>query len=165
MSTNCLSLVSTSMKSHWTILQGSVQRKLRWSKIAPIVGYWPGTVALGIIFKFDSPSAPIKGSVQRKLRCVKNSANRWVLAWDCGAGHYFVLLIRRCLVFNVFPFPVSKAKLTGEFYNNRRSVANQCPRLAYFFVFLMLRQYYWRCNSYSANRRSAANIKNPRKSF
>jgi hypothetical protein len=71
------------------------------------------------------------------------------LAWDCGAGHYFDLLIRRHLVLNVFPFPVSKAKLIGEFYNNRRSAANQFPR----FMFLMLRQYYWRCDSYSANRR------------
>jgi hypothetical protein len=81
--------------------------------MAPIVGYWPGTVALGT---------------------------------------YFDLLIRRHLVLNVFPFPVSKAKLIGEFYNNRRSAANWCPRFAYPFVFLMLRQYYWRCDSYSANR-------------
>ncbi len=28
----------------------------------------------------------------------------------------------------------------------------------------MLRQYYWRCDSYTANRQSAANMKNPRKS-
>ncbi len=92
-------------------------------------------------------------------------ANSCVLAWDCGAGHYFDLLIRRHLVLNVFPFPVSKAKLIGEFYNNTRSAANRCPRFAYPFVFLMLRQYYWRCDSSSANRRSAANIKNLRKSY
>ncbi len=33
------------------------------------------------------------------------------MAWDCGAGHYFDLLIRCRLVLNIFPFPVSKAKL------------------------------------------------------
>jgi hypothetical protein len=43
-------------------------------------------------------------------------------------------------------------------------VANWCPRFAYSFVSLMLRQYYWRYDSYSAHRRSAANMKNPRKS-
>ncbi len=94
--------------------------------MAPIVGYWPGTVALGT---------------------------------------YFDLLIRRRLVLNVFPFPVSKAKLIGEVYNNRRSAANRCPRFVYPFVFLMLRQYFWCCDSYSANRRSTANMKNPRKSY
>ncbi len=95
----------------------------------------------------------------------QNSTNCWVLAWDCGAGHYFDLLICRRLVLNVFPLPVSKAKLIGEFYNNMRSAANQCPRFTYPFVFLLLCQYYWRCDSYSANRRSAANMKNPRKSY
>jgi hypothetical protein len=108
---------------------------------------------------------PFKGSVQRKLRWVKIGANHWGIAWDCGAGHYFDLLIRRRLVLNVFPFPVSKAKLLGEFYTNRRSAVNRCPRFTYSFVFFMLRQYYWRYDSYSANRRSAANMKNPRKFY
>jgi hypothetical protein len=61
------------------------------------------------------------------------------MAWDCGAAHYFDLLICRRFVLNVFPFPVRKAKLIGEFYNNRQSVVNQCPRFAYPFLFLMLR--------------------------
>jgi hypothetical protein len=97
------------------------------SKIALIVTYWPGTVALGIILSF------------------------------------FFFCLR--LGFNIFPFPVTTAKLIGEFYNNRRSAANWCPRFAYSFVLLMLRQYYWRCDSYTANRRSTANMKNLRKSY
>jgi hypothetical protein len=56
-------------------------------------------------------------------------------------------------------FPVTTAKLIGEFYNNRQSVAHGYPRFAYSFVFLMLRQYYWRCDPFSANRRSAAHEK------
>jgi hypothetical protein len=70
------------------------------------------------------------------------------MAWDCGAGHYFELLFRRHLALNIFPFPVTIAKLIGEFYNNRRSAAHGCPRFAYSFVFVMLRQYYWRCDSF-----------------
>jgi hypothetical protein len=84
----------------------------------------------------------LKGSVQRKLRWVYNSANHWVLAWDCGAGHYLEFLIHHCLVLNIFPFPVSTAKFVGEFYNNRRSATNRCPRFAYSLVSLMLSKYY-----------------------
>jgi hypothetical protein len=34
----------------------------------------------------------IKGSVQQKLRWVRNSANHnhWLLIWDHGAGHFFL---------------------------------------------------------------------------
>ncbi len=79
-------------------------------------------------------------------------------------GIIFELLFRRHLVLNIFPFQVCTAKLIGEFYNNRQSAANRCPRFAYPFVSHMLRQYYQCCDSYSANRRSAANMQNPRKS-
>ncbi len=99
----------------------------------------------------------LKGSVQQKLRWVLIGANCWVLAWDCGAGHYFDFLLCRCLTLDIFPFPVTTAELIGEFYNNRRSAAHGCPRFAYSFVFLMLRHYYWRYDSCTANRRSAAN--------
>jgi hypothetical protein len=85
------------------------------------------------------------------------------LAWDCGAGHYFQVLIRRRLVLNIFRFPVSTAKLKGDFYNNRQSAANSCPCFVYYFVSLMLRQYYWSCDSFSANMQSAANERNPQK--
>jgi hypothetical protein len=47
----------------------------------------------------------------------------------------------------------------GDFYTNRQSAANRCPRLAYSFVSLMPRQYYWLCDSYSCNGRSDVNIK------
>jgi hypothetical protein len=87
------------------------------------------------------------------------------MAWDCGVGHYFGLLLRLCLVLNIFPFPVGIAKLTGKFYNNRQSAANSYPRFAYSFVSLMLRQYYWSCDLYSANRRSAASKQKIRKNF
>jgi hypothetical protein len=56
------------------------------------------------------------------------------LVWDCGAWPYFEFLIRRRLVLNTFPFPVSTAKLLGEFYNNRRTAANNYLRFAYSFV-------------------------------
>jgi hypothetical protein len=85
------------------------------------------------------------------------------MARDCGTGHYFDFLLHRRLTLNIFPFPVTTAKLIGKFYNNRRSATHGCPRFAYSFVFVMLRQYYWRCDPFSANRRSAANKKNPRK--
>ncbi len=81
------------------------------------------------------------------------------MAWDCGAGHYFDFLLRRRLALNIFSCPVTTAKLIGEFYNNRRSTAHGCPRFAYSFVFLMLRQYYCCCDPFSANRRKAANTK------
>jgi hypothetical protein len=73
------------------------------------------------------------------------------MAWDCGAGHSFELLLRRRLALNIFLLPVTTAKLIGEFYNNRWSAAHGCPRFAYSFVFVMLRQYNWRCDSFSAN--------------
>jgi hypothetical protein len=87
------------------------------------------------------------------------------LAWDCGAGHYLEVFFRRRLVLKIFPFPVSTEKILGVFYNNRRSAANNFSRFAYSFVVLILRQYYWRCDSYSANRQSAANIKKIRENF
>jgi hypothetical protein len=52
------------------------------------------------------------------------------LAWDCGVGHYFQVLIRCQLVLNIFPFPVSTYSKI-----NRRSAANSCLRFAYFFLF------------------------------
>ncbi len=44
------------------------------------------------------------------------------MACDCGSGQYFAFLIRSCLVLNIFPFPVTKAKLipVGEISKNRK---------------------------------------------
>ncbi len=57
----------------------------------------------------------LKGSVQRKLRWVKNGPNQCVWAWDCGAGRFYVVLLRLHLAFTIFLFPVSTAQLIGEF--------------------------------------------------
>jgi hypothetical protein len=87
-----------------------------------------------------------------KVRWVKSSAIRWVLAWDCGAEHrLFYLIVSLHLVLNIFPFPVSTTKLIGVLRNKRRSAANSFPGFAYSLVSQTLRQYYWR-DSYSACR-------------
>jgi hypothetical protein len=67
----------------------------------------------------DGESNLVKGSVQRKLRWVKNGVNRSVGASDCGAGHSFVVLFRFHLGFAIFPFPVSTTQIIGEFWINR----------------------------------------------
>jgi hypothetical protein len=60
---------------------------------------------------------------------------------DIGLGlwrwAFFELLLRRRLALNIFPFPVTTAKLLGNFYNNRQSAAKGFPRFAYSFVVLM----------------------------
>ncbi len=61
----------------------------------------------------------LKGSVQQKLRWVKNGVNRSVGALDCGAGHSFVVLFGFRLGFAIFLFPVSTAHIIGEFWKNR----------------------------------------------
>jgi hypothetical protein len=63
----------------------------------------------------------LKGSVQRKLRWVKNDVIRSIGAWDCGAGHSFVVLLGFHLGFTIFQFPVSTVQILGEFWNNRWS--------------------------------------------
>jgi hypothetical protein len=81
------------------------------------------------------------------------------MTWDCGTGYYFNFFVCRPLVLNIFSFPVTTAKFIGELQNNRRSAAQRYLGFAYSFVSLKLRQHYWRCDSYSAYRRSAANVK------
>jgi hypothetical protein len=44
----------------------------------------------------------LKSSVQQKLMWVKNSTNRWLLAFDFGARHYFVVLFYLHLGFTIF---------------------------------------------------------------
>jgi hypothetical protein len=63
-------------------------------------------------------SSTIEVNVQRKLGWVKNSSSCWVLAWDCGAGHYFFVLFYVLLGFAIFPFPVSTAQFIDEFWKN-----------------------------------------------
>ncbi len=38
---------------------------------------------------FIASQTVLKGSVQRKLRGVRNSNNLWLLAWDQGTEHFF----------------------------------------------------------------------------
>jgi hypothetical protein len=61
----------------------------------------------------------VKGSVQRKLRWVKNGVNRSVGASDCGAGHSFVVSFGFFYYFAIFSFPVSTAQIIGEFWKNK----------------------------------------------
>ncbi len=68
---------------------------------------------------YNLRNIPIKGSVQRKLSWVENGVNRSVGTSDCGAGHSFVVFFGFHLGFAIFPFPVSTAKLIGEFWINR----------------------------------------------
>jgi hypothetical protein len=51
----------------------------------------------------------------------------------------------RRLLCNVFPFPVCKAQLIGDWYVNRRGAPNT-------IIFLIFRQYYWRTDEPCANR-------------
>jgi hypothetical protein len=81
------------------------------------------------------------------------------MARDCVAGHYFDFLLRLRLALNIFPFLVYTVKLIGDFYNNRRNTSHGCPCFAYSFVFLMLRQYYWRCDLCTANKQRINKIR------
>jgi hypothetical protein len=67
----------------------------------------------------------------------------------------FFLWARR-LFCNVFPFPVGKAQLIGDWYENRRGAPNT-------IIFLIFRQYYWRTDTPCANSIGGPNPKqNPR---
>ncbi len=71
---------------------------------------------------------------------------------DRGDGCLFNFLWARRLFCNVFPFPVSKAELIGDWYENRRGAPNT-------FIFLIFRQYYWRTEAPCANRSGGLNKK------
>jgi hypothetical protein len=73
-------------------------------------------------------NSTFKGSVHQKLRWVRNSTNRWLLAWDCGAWRFFVICVKSLhLVQNIFPIPVSTGKLKGDFWTNRWSAEKSFP--------------------------------------
>jgi hypothetical protein len=69
--------------------------------------------------KVRSEKTLFKGSVQRKLRWLKNGVNRSVGVSDWGAGHSFVVLFGFHLDFAIFPFLASTAKIIGEFWKNK----------------------------------------------
>ncbi len=61
-----------------------------------------------------------------------------------------IFLWARRLFCNVFPFPVCRAQLIGDWYENRRGAPNT-------IIFLIFRQYYWRTDAPCANRSSGPN--------
>jgi hypothetical protein len=65
------------------------------------------------------PDFVFKGNVKRKLRWVENGVIRRVWALHRGAGHYFVDLGGLHLVYAIFLFPVSTARIIVEFWKNR----------------------------------------------
>ena len=58
---------------------------------------------------------------------------------DRGDGCLFIFLCSRLLFCNVFPFPVCKARLIGDWLENRRSARNCSVRLFLFFLSCLLR--------------------------
>jgi hypothetical protein len=73
---------------------------------------------------------------------------------------YRTMVIDVCLLFdgpvvfccNVFPFPVAKAQLIGNWYENRQGAPNT-------IILLIFRQYYLRTNAPCANRSGGPNTK------
>jgi hypothetical protein len=73
---------------------------------------------------------------------------------------YGTVVIDVCLVFNgpvvflcnIFPFPVSKARLIGDWYENRRGAPIT-------IILLIIRQCYWRTDAPCANRSGGPNMK------
>ncbi len=71
---------------------------------------------------------------------------------DRGDRCLFIFLCSRLLFCNVFLFPVCKAKLIGDWFENRRGARNT-------ITFLIIRQYYWRTDAPCANREGGPNTK------
>ena len=71
---------------------------------------------------------------------------------DHGDRCLFIFLWSSCLFCNIFPFPVCKAKLIGDCYENRRGAPNTS-------IFLIFRHAYWRTDVPCANRGGGPNTK------
>ncbi len=68
---------------------------------------------------------------------------------------YQTVVIDFCLLFDgpvVFLFPVAKAQLIGNWYENRRGAPNT-------IILLIFHQYYWRTDAPCANRSGGLNTK------
>ncbi len=72
---------------------------------------------------------------------------------DRGDRCLFIFLWSRLLFCDVFPFPVCKAKLIGDWFENRRGARNT-------IIFLIIRLSYWRTDAPCANRKGGPNKKN-----
>ncbi len=71
---------------------------------------------------------------------------------DLGDRCLFIFLWSRRLFCNVFPFPVCKAQLIDNWYENRRGARNTV-------IFLIIRQYYGRTDTPCANSNGGPNTK------
>jgi hypothetical protein len=71
---------------------------------------------------------------------------------DRGDRCLFIFLWSRRLFCNIFPFPVCKAQLIGDWYENRQGAPNP-------IIFLSIRQYYWRTDAPCANSNGGPNTK------
>ncbi len=74
------------------------------------------------------------------------------MAPDRGDRCLFIFVWARRLFFHVFPFPVCKAELIGDWYESRQGAPNTIN-------FLIMRQYYWRTDAPCANRNGGPNRK------
>jgi hypothetical protein len=75
---------------------------------------------------------------------------------DRGDWCLFIFLWSRCLFWNIYPFPVCKTQLIGNWYENWRGAPNT-------IIFLIIRQHYWRTDATCANSKGGLNSKkNPR---
>ncbi len=98
-----------------------------------------------------------KGSDQWKMRGVEKLANVRRLYRTVAINVCFFLWSRR-LFCNVFPFPVCKAQLIGDWYENRRGARNT-------IIFFIIRQYYWRPDAPCANSNGGPNTKKIRETL
>jgi len=71
---------------------------------------------------------------------------------DRGDRCLFIFLWSRRLFCNVFPYPVCKAQLIGDWYENRQGARNT-------IILLIIRQYYWRTDVPCANSNGGPNTK------
>jgi hypothetical protein len=71
---------------------------------------------------------------------------------DCGDRCLFIFFWSRRLFCNVFLYPVCKAQLIGDWYENRRGARNT-------IILLIICQYYWRTNAPCANSNGGPNMK------
>jgi hypothetical protein len=69
---------------------------------------------------------------------------------------YFFM--KPCLIGNIFPFPVCKAQLIGNWYLNRLGAPNT-------IIFLIIRQYFWRTDAPCTNSNGGPNTKKSAKHY
>jgi hypothetical protein len=102
------------------------------------------TPTIGVIFDLPSFSlyTTFNDSVQQKKGVSKIVLIVRYRPRNVALDIIMNVSIRLQLLLDVFPFPVSSAKLIRNFWCNRRYEANRLPHFVYSSVFLMLCQYY-----------------------